>query len=301
MKAFLSAVVLSFCFEVLSSSVSRAAPILYDGFAATDYSPGQQLVDGVGGGAPLEAFAEPWDDRKNSADNADLIVEAGLNFTHPATGAELATRDHALQSVTQTLDSSENLRDLTDLALSDGSELWFSLLLRKTGTSGQIDDAGFFQLQPLSGDGIAIGDFAFSDKLSILRLGEEATIAETNIEVATGTTYFLVARIAARAGASDSADFFVNPSPGIIPALAADATLTNFDIGGIDAFQLSAFNQLAGASYVFDEIRFGTTFADVALIVPEPSGAALLTFAGVAYLARRRCSRNWATTALRRS
>ena len=286
----LAAVFLAALFQAVAGSPLLAATILYDGFSASDYSPGQQIVDGVGGGTPPSAFAEGWDDRKNSAENADSIEAVGLTFTHPITQAQLAVSGHALLSRTQTLDSSENLRDLVDLALPENSELWFSLLLKKTGTSGQIDDAGFFQIFPLAGDGMAIGEFAFSDKISIVLAGDEARIAQTGKDVATGSVYFLVARIIARPAAADSIDLFIDPSPGVTPPLTADATLAGFDLSGVDAFQLSAFNQLAGAAYVFDEIRFGTTFADVALVIPEPSVGLLLTFGGIVFLALCRCS-----------
>ena len=71
---------------------------------------------------------------------------------------------------------------------------------------------------------------------------------------------------------NDVLDLFVNPVPGAAEPVLADATVTDFDVG---AGSFVTINN-AGA-WTLDEIRIGSTFADVTpSAVPAPPVALLL-------------------------
>jgi hypothetical protein len=100
---------------------------------------------------------------------------------------------------------------------------------------------------------------------------------------------FLVAKLTLGGGSNDdTVDLFINPALGSTPPLIADLTANfNEEPGGtnrtIDEIRLASQN----GPFFADEIRIGTTFADVAL--PEPgTGVLVLGLAAIASSARRR-------------
>jgi hypothetical protein len=101
-----------------------------------------------------------------------------------------------------------------------------------------------------------------------------------------GTTYLLVGKVSKTTGGNyNRVDLFINPATTTEPVTpdatdAADSTVSTLSVFGI-----RTFNTDVGDRYQFDEIKVGTTFADV---VPEPATAGLLTLAGATLLGRRR-------------
>ena len=119
--------------------------------------------------------------------------------------------------------------------------------------------------------------------------GYSRTVAETPFEP--DRDYFLVARFEVGEG-NDPATLWINPTPGVAPTTGGvDFTAgdTPGDLGSRGNLYL-AFESFVptGAVTHFDELRTGTSYAEVAPIVPEP--AAVLPVAVVAFLAglRRR-------------
>jgi uncharacterized protein (TIGR03382 family) len=78
----------------------------------------------------------------------------------------------------------------------------------------------------------------------------------------------------------------VNPPPGATPPAAASATKSDLDVGTITTIGFAAG---ADATWTVDEVRIGSTFADVAPL-PEPAAASLAGLAGLSLLGRRRRS-----------
>jgi len=91
--------------------------------------------------------------------------------------------------------------------------------------------------------------------------------------------------------AGDKIDFFANPTPGT--ALPATPTLTFNIPEGALADTLTSIRMQSGEGagtgtpFLFDELRGGGSFADVAP-VPEPTVLGLLGVAGLLALRRRR-------------
>lgn len=124
-------------------------------------------------------------------------------------------------------------------------------------------------------------------------LGNTIGVAQdTGVAATLDTTFLMVLRIDFNAsGANERLRLYVNPTLGTEPLTAqVDGTTTSsFQLNRLDI----AGGQTGGGNTVskgwFDEIRFGTTFADVTP-VPEPATWALLSLGGIAglFLRRRR-------------
>jgi hypothetical protein len=113
---------------------------------------------------------------------------------------------------------------------------------------------------------------------------------DTGVAASLDTTFLMVLRIDFDAsGTNERLRLYVNPTLGTEPLTAqADGTTTSsFQLNKLDI----AGGQTGGGNTVskgwFDEIRFGTTFADVTP-VPEPATWALLSLGGIAGLFFRR-------------
>lgn len=117
----------------------------------------------------------------------------------------------------------------------------------------------------------------------------EGDLTLTSVPATVDEIVFLVVRIGFQSGA-DTIDLFVNPGA----LLSTPDAMTSYDLGILDNIYL---NNAGG--YTTDEIRIGTTYADV--MVPEPSSLSLaaLGLTLVAFSARhlRRRNRSTATFA----
>lgn len=114
-----------------------------------------------------------------------------------------------------------------------------------------------------------------------------APVATSSGTYGFGTTYLLVGKIEDAsnwAGSNDRVSLWLNPVDGVE---GNNAALLTAEVGfnglfptnsNISQFALQAGTQSAGNTVQFDELRIGTTFADVVTVVPEPSIYAL--FAG---------------------
>jgi hypothetical protein len=68
---------------------------------------------------------------------------------------------------------------------------------------------------------------------------------------------------------------------------SAHATLTGLDQDAIGFRGVGFYLHNSGGSGSVDEIRFGTTYADVVPLVPEPAMLSMLALAGTLLLRRR--------------
>jgi hypothetical protein len=175
---------------------------------------------------------------------------------------------------------------------ADGTTAYFSVVLRPEGTLNEGAFNGFFGLtletpgepelyfgKPGSG---AINEYVVEDR------GGAGQVS-SGVGAAVGQTALLVLKAQFQPGA-DVFTLYTNPTPGG-PEPAAGAVKTGSDVGpvtGVTVYSTGAFS--------VDEIRVGTTFADVTPVVPEPSGALLsLPLAAAAALrrTRRQCGVRW--------
>lgn len=251
---------------VLSGPAS-ASLLAYEGFG---YPAGANLNGQNGGpgwaGAWATFFGPPT-----------LIDGAGLAF-----GSLAVTQGAAATPLSSDPVAGNNIanyfRTLASPVGADNTTLYVSLLLRPEanfGFYGGLNLGGFF-----------IGKSGPVPTYSLESGG--GNIASSSTVAQQGETVLLVLRAQFLPG-DDIFSLFVNPVPGAAEPLLADATMTNFDLGTQDGITINN-----ASAWTTDEIRFGSTFADVTpAAVPAPS-VALLVAGGLVLvgLARRRGRRS---------
>ena len=196
-------------------------------------------------------------------------------------------------------------RQLSGARGADGTTTWFSFMGYRLGTTTNATANIYPRAANVSlytGPGtterLATGNSsgAASNLWALIPQGSLGNIRTSTVSFAQIT--LAVLRIDHKAG-NDDAYLFLNPTLGIEPSLSSAAAFSTnaFDFsfdnvrpfaGGVDTG-----NRRPYAELVVDEIRFGTTYADVTPFVgvPEPSVIAL-SVAGVALFGWRRKRRS---------
>jgi hypothetical protein len=153
---------------------------------------------------------------------------------------------------------------------TDGTSRWVGVLMNAAfsgGTNpylgGEID----------LGTQLKIGTVWAAPLALRSNIGGSETFAGSTFTPTANSTYFLVARI--DYGATDVVRLWVNPTPGTQPSDAsASATLTlpagqSFSVGNNITLNGGGYYDLAN----FDELRYGSTYADVAPSSASPPAA----------------------------
>ena len=178
-----------------------------------------------------------------------------------------------------------NFRDLGSTYGADGTTIFVSLLISAQPgfTTTNPDYAGFSLF-----DG---GDLKANERFYLgqtFRQGVYGFVREGDSDnfssgpVSTAST-FLVAEINFLPGA-DKVSLYINPTTGLA---APNGTPTTASVTSFNFDRLRIQTGFNTAAFKFDEIRIGTTYADVSP-VPEPTSMLLLGISGTALLARRR-------------
>jgi hypothetical protein len=196
------------------------------------------------------------------------------------------------------LQPTANLADVPDFMVrpfaSTSDTVYLGFLIRN---GGGIDNADFLNFQVSDGAtgnttsalGVGIRNNPgnpFFARVGDSGSGSSTTNSSTNATV--DTTFLLVAKFSKDGGSStyNRTDLFINPLDANEP-VTADATASSGVTGlsSLSLFSVRNFQPEAGDTVFIDELRIGTSFADV---VPEPSHAVLLLLGGGALLLRRR-------------
>ena len=180
-----------------------------------------------------------------------------------------------------------NFRDLGSTYGADGTTIFVSLLISaQPGFSTENPDyAGFSFFD--GGDARAnerfyLGQTFRQGVYGFVRDGDSDNLSSASVSPASS---LLVLEINFLAG-PDNVSLYINPTTGLA---APDGTPTIASVTSFNFDRIRIQSGFNAAPFKFDEIRIGTTYADVSPVpVPEPTSMILLGFSGAAFLARRR-------------
>jgi len=280
------------------ASSANGAALIYEPFAQ-DFSVNSDL-NGKTGGSGLTP--NTW------SDNGTVTVQAESlsygNLEHTGGQARLVTSGGTDAFITTT-----NVLATNGL-LNDGSTLWFSMMYRKEGGGGSNEKSGFaFGTDRLDGafngtnmvstnGGNGLGFIANNDNLTAARWsgGGNGTTGLGGFDITPGIetlpqTVFIVGRIQWGAALADETLTLWLQDTGTLDGSTAPTgtgsvqTLADVSQSAFNTISMTVRN--AGGDQIYDEIRFGATYADVAP-VPEPSAALLGGLGFLALLRRRR-------------
>lgn len=263
----------------LAGVASHAAPSHYDGFT---YAAGD--LTGNNGGA---GWGGAYTDSGNSTVADSVGLAGGLLVTSPGS---VRTADGGTATTL-------NFRSLGTVLGDDETETWISFLARRNGNTVTSLFAGI-SFYNSTGTGTADGEVSFAPfnagtpyAWRILDLGLTQSGTSTAV-VAPDVTDLIVARIVwnapdagigglANAG-SDAIYLYVNPDLGLGTPLTSEASAArNASITNIDKVRIAGQN---GVDFSFDELRIGSTYADVTPTIPPlvdfvaPAGVGLEDF-----------------------
>ena len=272
-KSFLGAVAVA---AIYAGSV-HAVLLAYDGF---DYTPAANLTPQSGG---TGAWDSAWRTGPTPAVTA-TIESTGLSYPG------LVVNGLAGDSVTGGA-TSNNFRDVGPF---NSGDVWFSFLARPQAANSITGGSNFFGLSMYEGTDAGAG--------AVMGIAKNSTTTQWGLvafptstggsgphgtgtqnasfvppgapDVVVNQTYLLVAHIHYATGVgTDTADMmslYVNPTPGgSVPAIAdVSYTDTMGTTIGEMSFDRVRFASQNGRDWLFDELRIGDSFADVAPLLP---------------------------------
>jgi hypothetical protein len=266
------------------ASSAQAALIVSESF---DYA-GPTLADANGG----TGFPGAW-----SSSRTDSIV-AGLTDARSASAG-----GGSGGAVLVSVNTAGRVWDGTDYG-DNGDVIWFSMLM---STAAEGFDKTFTSRMMLFSNGPSMGSsngFGFQLTTTGNLVAKIAGTSSSTVATYTpAQANFVLGRYTNSTAGNDSLDLWVNPSAGALTTFNATGVLA--DLGTVSSsvsvatanvtftansgVYLRADSNTPASYWTADELRIGTSFADVAA-VPEPSAtAALAGLAGLGFvLARRR-------------
>ncbi len=277
------------------ASEARGELWVYEGF---QYLGGTDLQDNTlnpDDPTLAKGFSSAW--TSSDAGELDKIHNTGLQY-----GA-LTTRGLSLRSYTPPSThesgwsslSAQNRRTLQATSFppfASITEIWISYLIRRdsaiwNGTVDVFTDYALLNIITSGGSptvpALRIGELAGGDKLgfAILNGAEGAPVNGGPLSLSVGDTKLVVFKMTINAGAADFGELFVNPTigqstPGVNPVALGDINVPRL----FTSLDFRTGN--SGTDFTFDELRIGSTYADV---TPTPEPTALLLLATGAVLA----------------
>jgi hypothetical protein len=221
------------------------------------------------------------------------VWNGGTGFTGRWTDIQGEIAPGSLSDPTGTLATAGNHADGTSMKRQIdflAGEYWLSYLMRRSGSlsgaqSSGLSIAGFRDFSGTYFIGEPGG--GVGDNTLVIGSGDDNAYVSSGVPFEPGRDYLIVAHIGLVEG-NDIATLYVNPTPG-----AAEPT------GGVTFTGTDFIPDLATFSFVsqgeavasFDELRVGTTYAEVAPLVSDPTvpepGIGLGLFGALLTLAQR--------------
>ena len=277
---------------LMTSGTAQAALLAYEGF---DYGAGTSALAGSGS-ASDPGWAGSWNAVTNTADvSPGSLVYSDVVYSGNRASVPASRNCRTNRFVDTSTGGTFDLAGLVEgnRIGADGQTLYVSFLQRISmvpgSQSGQPDYLRYYTVEFATGNGnndraLLIGhdDVApFPHYVARTPSNESGSAISAPLETQDTEVNFFVLKFTFGAGDDDRVDIYRNPSLLLEPATPT-ATLGGLGLGYDFSFDRIAITRFVGNNPVHDadEIRFGTTFADVAP-VPEPSTAILLVSAGV--------------------
>ena len=261
------------------AAANSAGAAGYEGF---DYPPGSAAEPVLSGGSGFSS-------RNWTFGQGTPAVRPG-SLSHP-TGT-LLTGGHQIQGV----GPFSIARQIAERPGVAGGEFWVSFLMRRGPTPAPFPSPAFgwsgLVMMTDGGAGMFVvaepgggpGDGSFK-----IGTGDDFNAAVSGVPWEPDRDYFLVARFQIGEG-NDPATLWVNPPPGTMPP-AGGVTFAGADFGRNGPRLEFHAAVPEGVVTSFDEIRFGSSYAEVAPLVPEPAtvlpAVGLLAAAAAGRLRRR--------------
>jgi len=257
-------VLAAFIVAALMICPTQAALILYEGF---DYSPIGTNVAGQSGGTG--AWSGAWDTRVGTS-------TTGLTYSG------LQTTGNALLAG-NTFQNSRSW-DTTGVG-ADGTSNWFSGLVTVTSDTGQNR---FLFSTGSSNEGFGFEAIGSGGNYTIVARADGVNGSSASSAVTQNVTSLVIGRIDWSDSGNELVSIWVNPADfSSVAALGVATSTASDEVDNFGQFYPRNANATAGQA-IYDEIRLGTTLADVTP-VPEPSSLAFLASAGAGlFLLRRR-------------
>jgi len=275
-KGWLPLIALLSAFTGLQND-TNAAVLAAESFT---YATGSGLNGLNGGTGWAGAWSNADGDVTLANTNASLAYPASTNLTSSGGRLQLGTADTSA-TATRLLS--------TGMSLSPNGNNFYSSALINISAIGQ---SAIVQFQDNSGNirwnyGInAAGNFTVG--VAPENAGQNAIIANTVAEL--GTTYLVVARIRTNTAAGNDEVFLKIFDPSDAVSMPLDDSGWDASANGNSGVTLTrtnlVFGNAGGQALQFDELRIGTTFADVAG-VPEPARAMMLAIAALGLMLPR--------------
>lgn len=265
------------CFLSALPPAARAAIIAYDSF--NSYTANSTL-NGDNGGT---GWSGAW------SSNSSVIVESPTTALSYAGGAVAVNGGANAVQIPDVNGDGIISREFS----SQSGALYFSFLYREDARAGTATNFLQFALNndaAINGSGAIVASEAvgeFGVRLTNLT-GTQTTGNSATPTIDVGTTYFVVAKLYKSASNYDRMSLFVNPTSLTEPGTPSATSITDIGISSVSFFSVRTANLAAGDQTLFDELRVGTSFADV--VIPEPTTWALLAtgLATTVILRRRR-------------
>lgn len=273
-----------------------AATLVYESF---DYTVGSEL-NGQSGGTGFGSYA--WLDSSSviQPGNRDTVSLGSLDYGSLETDGNSALAVSANDATTSSV-----TRRFTNIPGTAGTSTWVSFLFALKHTAAPLTTGDYSALAvsavtspgPLGSAYFGIyndPDGEPGDKVFGIGSSQIIQAGLSTVPLVADQTYFLVARIDWNAGSiPEDISLYVNPILGGSEPTVASASASIKIAAGSTAdgtnrlLSLGLYAGEVGPEWAYDEIRIGSTFADV-VPIPEPTAGAILLASGVFLWWRRR-------------